>query len=110
MTQPLALLFYERLLPGSQLVNRLQDLGYRVQTITDASEILSAAKKEKPMFMALDVKSAKGSVPKAIRSIRGTPETRHIPILCFGTRQDATLHKEAAAAGANLVALEDALL
>jgi len=26
MTQPLALVFYEKLLPGSQLVNRLQDL------------------------------------------------------------------------------------
>src|SRR5438445_9362650 len=38
MTTPLALVFYENLLPGSQLVNRLQDLGYRVQTIGDRSE------------------------------------------------------------------------
>ena len=36
MTQPLALVLYERLLPGSQLVNRLQDLNYRVQVIADA--------------------------------------------------------------------------
>ena len=35
MTQPLALVLYEKLLPGSQLVNRLQDLNYRVQTIAD---------------------------------------------------------------------------
>ena len=37
MTQPLALVLYEKLLPGSQLVNRLQDLNYRVQTIADAA-------------------------------------------------------------------------
>ena len=36
MTQPLALVLYEKLLPGSQLVNRLQDLNYRVQAIADA--------------------------------------------------------------------------
>ena len=34
MTQPLALVFYEKLMPGSQLVNRLQDLNYRVQAVT----------------------------------------------------------------------------
>ncbi len=36
MTEPLALVLYERLLPGSQVVNRLQDLRYRVQTVAEA--------------------------------------------------------------------------
>ncbi len=36
MTQPLALVFYEKLMPGSQLVNRLQDLNYRVQAVNDS--------------------------------------------------------------------------
>ena len=35
--QPLALVLYEKLLPGTQLVNRLQDLNYRVQTVNDAA-------------------------------------------------------------------------
>ena len=40
MTQPLALVLYEKLLPGSQLVNRLQDLNYRVQVIPDAEKLV----------------------------------------------------------------------
>jgi hypothetical protein len=28
MTQPLALVYYEKLMPGSQLVNKLRDLNY----------------------------------------------------------------------------------
>ena len=37
MSQPLAVVFYERLMPGSQLVNRLQDLNYRVLAINNAA-------------------------------------------------------------------------
>src|SRR2546423_14440364 len=43
MTQPLALVFYESLMPGSQVVNRLQDLKYRVQTINDPAMLLDCA-------------------------------------------------------------------
>src|SRR5262245_49139849 len=39
MTEPLALVVYEKLLPGSQLVNRLQDLKYRVQTVADPTQL-----------------------------------------------------------------------
>ena len=41
MTQPLALVVYEKLLPGTQLVNRLQDLHYRVQAVTDADTLFA---------------------------------------------------------------------
>ena len=40
MTQPLALVVYEKLLPGSQLLNRLQDLNYRVQAIANADSLV----------------------------------------------------------------------
>ena len=43
MTKPLALVFYERLMPGSQLVNGLQDLGYRVLAITEAALLMPCA-------------------------------------------------------------------
>ena len=35
MSEPLAILYYSNLMPGGQLANRLQDLGYRVQTMAD---------------------------------------------------------------------------
>ena len=38
MTQPLALVWYEKLMPGSKLVNRLQDLGYRVLTAPEEKQ------------------------------------------------------------------------
>lgn len=110
MSEPRVLLFYERLLPGSQLVNRLQDLGYRVVTVAELGEVVEMAKKEKPLFMALDVKSVRGSVPQTIRAVRESAELQHIPILCFATRGDGDLQQAAVGAGANLVALEDALL
>ena len=51
MTQPLALVLYEKLLPGSQLVNRLQDLNYRVQTVTEPSTLVECAEQSKPMLV-----------------------------------------------------------
>ena len=50
MTQPLALVCYEKLLPGSQLVNRLQDLKYRVRPVADARLLVDCARQEKPMI------------------------------------------------------------
>jgi PleD family two-component response regulator len=110
MSEPRVLLFYERLLPGSQLVNRLQDLGYQVTTVTALKDVITTAKKETPLFMILDVKSTRGSIPETIRGIRGAAELKHIPILCFATKRDDKLPDEAVAAGANLVAFDDALL
>jgi PleD family two-component response regulator len=110
MNEARVLLFYERLLPGSQLVNRLQDLGYQVVTVTETSKIVSTAKKEKPLFIVMDVKSVKGSVSQTIQAIRGASEIKHLPILCFATKQDGNLQDEAVKAGANLVALDEALL
>jgi hypothetical protein len=40
MTQPPALVCCERLMPGSRLVNKLQDLNYRVQTVNGPGSVL----------------------------------------------------------------------
>jgi CheY-like chemotaxis protein len=110
MTKPVALIFYERLLPGSQLVNRLQDLGYRVQTVTNPSHVLTVAKKEKALFILMDLKIQSGSTAWVIQDLKKHPDTAHIPILGFGTKKEEKLQQEATKAGANLVALDDALL
>ena len=62
MTQPLALLLYEKLLPGTQLVNRLQDLGWCVQTIHDASTLARSAEEHKPVLILADLICARSPV------------------------------------------------
>ena len=62
MTTPLALVFYEHLLPGSQLVNRLQDLGYRVQTVAEACALVAQAELARPLVVVADLASAKADV------------------------------------------------
>jgi PleD family two-component response regulator len=109
-TKPLAIVAYERLMPGSQLGNRLQDLGYRVKTVTDYSALFPAARDEKPMVMILDLKTSRSSSFEPLQQIRSTPETSHIPILGFAPKNSGQLEADAFKAGASLVALDDALL
>jgi len=49
-TKPVVLVVFERLVPGSQLVQRLEKLDFDVKTIRDASEMLAAAKELKPLL------------------------------------------------------------
>src|SRR6266550_3827385 len=79
MTTPLAIAFYEYLLPGSQLVNGLQDLGYRVQTISDVQTLVLHTLQEKPLVVVADLVTSKGDICAAIRQLKRNPETKHIP-------------------------------
>lgn len=110
MTQPLALVFYEKLLPGTQLVNRLQDLGYRVQTASDADALVLGAAKEKPMIVLVDLAAKRAPIVDAIVQLRQNPATNHLPIIGFCDEKDAKTQNAARAAGATLVVSESAVL
>jgi CheY-like chemotaxis protein len=110
MTQPLALVLYEKLLPGTQLVNRLQELNYRVQTISDAGALAPTAEQSKPMLVLADVNSTRDDVCPAITLLRQNPATSHLPVVAFGTDNRPDLEAAARAAGVALVAGEAALL
>jgi DNA-binding response OmpR family regulator len=110
MTKPLALFFYENLLLGSQLVNRMQDLGYRVQVISDAHTLVGQAAKEKPLLVVTDLASQKADLCQVIKDLRENSTTQHIPVLAFTGQSDEKVHTAAREAGATLVAAEDALL
>ena len=110
MTQPLALVVYEKLLPGTQLVNRLQDLHYRVQTVTDADTLTACARQETPMLVLADLTSTRQNVCAAIGQLRQTPGTNHIPVIAFGPEGAADLQQAALAAGAALATSEAAIL
>ena len=109
MTKPLAIIHYERLMPGSQLVNRLQDLGYRVQTVTEPGELLETARREKPMVAILDL-ATNANICAVIEQLKTDKETEHLPVIGFAAAKDKKLHDEAMRCGATLVALDDALL
>ena len=110
MTQPLALVLYEKLLPGSQLVNRLQDLKYRVQTVTDPDTLVACAQQERPMLVLADLVSTRNNVCSAIGNLRQNPDTQHIPVIAFASEEAVELQTAARDAGAALVASDTAIL
>ena len=110
MTKPLALLLYEHLLPGSQLVNRLQDLGYRVLASNDLQLLVSHARQEKPLVALVDLLFRDADACAAIRRLRTTSETAHVPVIAFCDSADQELQRAARAAGATLIAARDGIL
>ncbi len=110
MTQPLALVLYEKLLPGSQLVNRLQDLSYRVQVVADAGKLVECAEQAKPMLVLADLESAQNNVCAALARLKQNPATKHLPVIAFSREDAAELQASAKAAGATLLASETVIL
>lgn len=110
MSSPLALIFYESLLIGNQLMNRLQDLGYRVVVVTDLSKLPEQAAELKPLILISELGAMMDRVCAVVRGLRAAPDTRHIPALGLlkpGERKNGRELSEAAqTAGFNLVASE----
>jgi CheY-like chemotaxis protein len=110
MTEPLALVLYEKLLPGTQLVNRLQDMNYRVRAVTDPGALQACARQEKPMVLLADVVSTRDDICAAIGRLKQDRETLHIPVIAFAPDDAAELQAAARKAGATLVVSEAAVL
>jgi CheY-like chemotaxis protein len=109
MNQPLALLVYERLLPLGQLVNRLQDLGYRVRSLQDPAHLPMEAEREMPLLILLDVETRTTEACIAISAVHQAPSTSHIPMIAIaGTKNEAAL-EAARVAGAKMVVTDAAI-
>jgi len=108
MLQPLAIVFYERLMPGSQLVNRLQDLNYRVLAINNSALLAATVKRETPLLLFVDL-AARGDITGAIEKIRADAATNHLPVIAFAPDNKPDLLAAAQNAGANLTVGESAL-
>ena len=103
--QPLAIVFYERLMPGSQLVNRLQDLNYRVVTVNNAAVLAATVKREMPLLLLADT-DTKADILTAIEKIKAEAGTVHIPIIAFAPDNEPDLLEAARKAGANFTIAE----
>lgn len=110
VTLPLALVFYEDLIPGSQLVNRLQDSQYRVQAVSKLDELTACAASAGPMLIFADLVSKSGDVCAVIRKLRAEPTTAHIPIIGFADDAEEALQAAGREAGAALVAADSVIL
>jgi CheY-like chemotaxis protein len=110
MTEPLALVLYDRLLPGSQLVNRLQDLRYRVQALNDAERLVECAEQAKPLVIVADLDSTRNNVCAAISRLRANPATRHLPVIGFCRESTPELAEAGRAAGVSLLTTDTAIL
>lgn len=109
MTQPLALVLYEKLLPGSQLANRLQDLNYRVQTISDPALLNQCAEQAKPLLVVVDLESSQQSVLPAITALKQNSLTKHLPVIAFAKEDSPEKRQAAEHAGITLFVTEAAI-
>ena len=108
MTQPLALVFYERLMPGSQLVNRLQDLHYRVVTLNNPAQLVATARREMPLLVIVDLESP-GDIVGQIAKIKTDTDITHLPVIAFAPDTAAAKLEAARQAGAGVTVTESAL-
>ncbi len=110
MTEPLALVLYEKLLPGTQIVNRLQDLKYRVQTLTKAGMLVECAEQAKPMLVLADLDANQPDVLASIARLKQHPATRHLPVIGFCQEATPELQAAAKTAAVTVIATETAIL
>lgn len=110
VTQPLAIVFYETLLPGRQLANKLTDLGYRVQTATVAAGVADLVRKERPMVLIAQLGLRHGDFCGVIAELKKDPAVAHVPVIGYTSTKDKKLQDAAVKAGAKLVAADSAIL
>lgn len=108
MTQPLALVYYQNPLSGNQLVNRLQDLKYRVQPVGSVAELAAQSETTGVMLVLADVEGAGPELLETIRALREDQATRHLPIIAFASSK--TSLDSAQAAGSTITVDSAALL
>ncbi len=96
-------------MPGSQLVNRLQDLNYRVLTLNNAARLTATAQRELPLLVLVDL-ATPGDVFGAIATLHLDPATSHLPVIGFAPDNSPDLLASAQTAGAKLAVTETAML
>ncbi len=110
MKQPLILFLYEKIFPGSQLLNRLQDIGYEVRAINAPADLCQEAARITPLLVITDLLPHQKEVLSAIAELKKNQTTSHLPVIAIVPSQAQELQDEARNAGATLVVNEQAIL
>jgi len=110
MTQPLALLWYGKLLLGSRLTDKLEGLGYRVQTLASPDTLVEDAEREKPLVVILGADSQPERMATVISSLRQCPATAHLPVIAIVSAHNSALQQAMLTAGAKLAVPDTVVL
>jgi CheY-like chemotaxis protein len=102
MSKPLALVYYSNLLPGSQLTNRLRDLGYEVQSLSSIAAVAPACERDKPLVLIAELLPL-DEVCAAVAQLKSNPATKHISVLAYSLTQNAAAQAKAREAGVDLL-------
>jgi CheY-like chemotaxis protein len=97
-------------MPGSQIVARLADLNYRVETIQEPEKLAERAESTKPLLVIADLQPSGPALETAISQLRKNPATAHLPILVFGGATSTPDQPAPTIAGANLVVGDSAIV
>ena len=109
--KPLALLLYEKIIPGSQLMNALEDMDYRVKTINTSADLTATAQQEGAILVLADLEAGPdGEVISAIKTLHQHPDTAHVPVIAYCPAEAKQLDEYARLAGAKLVVNEETIL
>ncbi|MGB0579016.1 MAG: hypothetical protein ACPGVU_04870 [Limisphaerales bacterium] len=103
MTKPLALLAYERMIPGSQVLVKLGDLGYRTEQLDDLGKMIRVAEETKPLVIVIDLEWRTRDPFLSINSLVQNPGTAHVPIIAFADMESEDRLEKALNMGAALV-------
>jgi len=96
-------------MPGSQLVNRLQDLNYRVLSLNNPERLAATVQREAPLLLFIDL-AVPGDMGGVIATLRTNSATAHLPVISFAPETSAAALAAALASGANIAVSETALL
>lgn len=110
MTKPLALLAYERMIPGSQLLVKFSDLGYRTEHLSDLGKMIRLAEETSPLVIVIDLEWRTRDPFLSINSLSLNQQTAHVPIIAFADMDSEERLEKALNMGASLVTGTDAVL
>lgn len=114
VNKPLALLCYENLLTGNQLLNRLHDQGYRTALVADPDRLVEQAVADLPLLVAVELATRTDQVCEAVRQLKRHQPTAHVPVLAYAKlgagKGDRRFNDAARGAGIDLLANEAGLL
>jgi len=110
VTKPLAIVFYERLLPGSRIGHQLTVLGWRVAEVKRASDLAAQVRAQKPVVVVAELALRVGDLCAVIVEMKQDPEISHVPVLGYADPANSKLAEAAVKAGVGLVAAEAGIL
>ena len=106
MIKPVAILLHEKLIPGTQVITRLEELDYRVVIGHEPNALLELVRESMPMIIITDLSSRRAEILDAISSVKGDPAVSHVPVLAYEVREDEHQFAEAREAGVDVLATE----